>query len=126
MNVGRVTAVMTDTVDLDGSAAFWTEALALKEVHRTDTYIYLEAVSEGGPHLAFQKVDEPRPGKNRLHLDVAVDDRDAFSAWVVERGGSEVTEVAEPGFPTWLVMTDPQGNEFCIYERQRRADDAGE
>ncbi len=115
---GRVTAVMHDTIDLDGAVSFWTEMLGLDVLYRADNYAYLSRLSEDGPMLAFQLVPEPRPGKNRLHLDVRVDDRSAFRARVEELGGSYVDEVREGDFPPWTVMADPQGNEFCIYEAQ--------
>jgi catechol 2,3-dioxygenase-like lactoylglutathione lyase family enzyme len=121
---GKVTTVMVDTVDLDASAVFWSEFLGLEEVYRNDTYVYLSPMSEGGPHLAFQLVDEPRPGKNRLHLDIQVDDRVAATDQIIAAGGSFIAQVDEPGFPVWSVMADPQGNEFDIYESQAAQSEA--
>jgi len=112
---GVVTAVMHDTDHLDGAVAFWTRLLGLEVVHRDETYAYLSKMAPDGPHLAFQQVAEPRRGKNRLHLDVRVPDRGAFEALVTELGGSKLDEQDVPGYPTWSVMADPQGNEFCIY-----------
>ena len=113
---GRVTTVMHDTVDVAGAVAFWTEILGLEVVYRTDTYAYLSQLSEGGPMLAFQQVPEPRPGKNRLHLDIRVADREAFAARVEQLGGRRLGDVQEADFPPWTVLADPQGNEFCVYE----------
>jgi len=116
-NLGtRVTTIMVDTLDLDSSVQFWGDFLGLKELHRTPTYVYLDRIVEGGPHLGFQLVGEPRPEKNRLHLDIRVNDRAAAAEEIVAAGGSVVGEVDEPGFPVWTVMTDPAGNEFCIYQ----------
>ncbi len=113
---GIVTTVMFDTNDLDVSIDFWSEVLGLHVAHRDATYAYMAQMSEGGPRLAFQLVPEPRPGKNRLHLDVRVDDRKEFEQRIVELGGSVLNEVAgEPGYPEWTVVADPLGNEFCIY-----------
>jgi predicted enzyme related to lactoylglutathione lyase len=112
---GTVTTIMHDTVDLDGAVAFWTEILGLEVVHRDDSYVYLSRLSPEGPHLAFQQVPEARPGKNRLHLDLRVPDREAFAARVVELGGSVLGEHQQGDYPVWSVMADPQGNEFCIY-----------
>lgn len=113
--VGQVTAVMHDTVDLDGAVAFWTTLLGLEVVHRDETYAYLSKMCPGGPHLAFQRVAEPRAAKNRLHLDVRVPDRIDFEQRVSALGGSKLAEQDVAGYPTWSVMADPQGNEFCIY-----------
>ena len=113
---GVVTTVMFDTNDLDVSIDFWSAVLGLHVAHRDERYAYMAQMSEGGPRLAFQLVDEPRPGKNRLHLDVKVDDRKEFEQHVIELGGSVLNEVSgEPGYPEWTVMADPLGNEFCIY-----------
>lgn len=113
---GVVTTVMFDTNDLDVSVGFWTEVLGLHVAHRDERYVYLAQMSEGGPRLAFQLVPEPKPGKNRLHLDVRVDDRKQFEQRILELGGSILNEVGgEPGYPEWTVVADPLGNEFCIY-----------
>lgn len=107
---------MHDTSDLDGAVAFWTELLGLDVLHRDERYVYLSPMSDGGPHLAFQLVPEAKTGKNRLHLDIRVPDRSAFTARVVDLGGAVVGEHQEGDYPSWTVMRDPEGNEFCIYE----------
>lgn len=111
----QVTAIMHDTVDLDEAVAFWTEILGLEVVHRDDRYAYLSKLTPEGPHLAFQLVPELKVGKNRLHLDIRVPDREALAARIVEMGGSVVGEHQEGDYPSWTIMADPQGNEFCIY-----------
>ena len=119
--VGAVAAVMHDTTDLEGAVAFWTTLLGLDVVHNDGRFAYLSPLSAGGPHLAFQSVPEPRQGKNRLHLDIKVPDRAQFTALVADLGGSEIEEHQLPGFPVWTVMADPQGNEFCIYDKEDAA-----
>ena len=118
MSVGKgvVTAVMFDTNDLDKSIDFWGEILDIHVAHRDERYVYMAQLADGAPRLAFQLVDEPRPGKNRLHFDLMVDDRKEFERHVISLGGAVVNEVSgEPGYPEWTVMADPLGNEFCIY-----------
>lgn len=114
--IGRVTAVMHDTSDLDATVSFWTRLLGLEVVHRDATYAYLSKLSDGGAHLAFQLVPEPKAAKNRLHLDVRVPDRIEFENLVRSLGGSKLGEQTVEGYPTWSVMADPEGNEFCIYQ----------
>jgi len=63
-------------------------------------------------------VPEAKSAKNRLHLDIGVPDRSEFEELVVERGGSKVDEQDQPDFPVWSVLADPEGNEFCVYERE--------
>lgn len=78
-----------------------------------------------GPRIYFQRVPEPKTSKNRLHLDVNVgggpgvdlDQRRTQVSAAVERlvtiGASKVREMEQRG-EYWVVMADPEGNEFCI------------
>jgi catechol 2,3-dioxygenase-like lactoylglutathione lyase family enzyme len=79
----------------------------------------------GGPRLYFQRVPEPKATKNRVHLDLNVggplgtplDERKAAVDREVKRmidlGAEVVREVEERG-EFWVVMRDPEGNEFCL------------
>ncbi len=79
----------------------------------------------GGPRLFFQRVPEPKAAKNRVHLDLNVggplgtplDERKAAVDREVKRmidlGAEVVREVEERG-EFWVVMRDPEGNEFCL------------
>jgi catechol 2,3-dioxygenase-like lactoylglutathione lyase family enzyme len=67
-----------------------------------------------GPRVLFQRVPEAKRTKNRVHLDLhAGPDRAAKVAELVGAGGSIVGEIEENGL-AWTVMTDPEGNEFCV------------
>ena len=70
---------------------------------------------EKGPRLFFQQVPEPKAAKNRVHLDVNVgrDNVDGEVKRLVDEGASIVRDVSELG-EHWVVMTDPEGNEFCV------------
>ena len=61
----------------------------------------------------FLAVPEPKTAKNRLHLDLETDDRAAEVARLVELGATHVADHDEWGI-FWSVLTDPEGNEFCI------------
>ena len=77
-----------------------------------------------GPRLLFQKVPESKTVKNRWHLDVDGVDRslpedqheqsreDMIEA-LVNRGATELARFDEP-VGKWVLMTDPEGNEFCV------------
>ena len=78
-----------------------------------------------GPRFFLQKVPERKTAKNRLHLDVWVpdetrenpaspDDKRAHAAHLVERGATILHEMDQPGLGFWVVMADPEGNEFCV------------
>ncbi len=76
-----------------------------------------------GPRIFIQKVPEPKTAKNRLHMDVRVsespDTKDhallqAKADELVTYGASLVRVFDDPDEGHWIVMTDPEGNEFCI------------
>jgi hypothetical protein len=68
-----------------------------------------------GRRLLFQRVPEPKTGKNRLHLDLhpGAGLREAEVERLKGLGASVLTEVKEPS-GQWVVMADPEGNEFCV------------
>lgn len=68
-----------------------------------------------GRRLLFQRVPEPKTVKNRLHLDLHAgpERRDAEVARLEKLGAKVLRKVAEPG-GTWTVLSDPEGNEFCV------------
>lgn len=85
-----------------------------------DDYAALVDPAGTGPRLLFQRVPEPKTSKNRFHLDVGVGGPEhdqalveAHVARLVEAGGAVVARRAEHG-DSWVVMTDPEGNELCV------------
>jgi hypothetical protein len=78
-----------------------------------------------GPRIYLQRVPEPRAGKNRFHLDLNVgggheipidqrEDRLAESVERLSKLGASVVEKREQHGEFWIVMQDPEGNEFCL------------
>lgn len=93
---------------------------------RWDDYAARVDPDGAGPRLYFQRVPEPKTAKNRVHLDLAVsggrgtpvEERRRQVAAAVERavaaGATKVREVDE-GDEFWVVLQDPEGNEFCLH-----------
>ena len=73
------------------------------------------------PGLIFGTVPEGKTIKNRLHLDFRPDDRDAEVDRLLGLGASRV-DVGQSDVP-WVVLADPEGNEFCVLSSRR--DQAG-
>lgn len=69
------------------------------------------------PGLLFVAVTEPKAVKNRLHLDFRPDDRDAEVKRLVELGATRA-DVGQ-GEQSWVVLADPEGNEFCVLSSRR-------
>ncbi|MEV4253580.1 VOC family protein [Spirillospora sp. NPDC049652] len=107
-----INCVIVDAGDPERLAAFWSELLGRPVVGRVGPYVWLER--RNGLGVGFQRAAGDRPGKtgkNRLHLDLESDDPAAEQARVEALGGRRLTEYDAGGF---LVMADPEGNEFCV------------
>jgi hypothetical protein len=109
--------VNVDCGDVDAQAEFWAAALGYSPAGASGQYRSL-LPPEGvvAPKLVLQEVPEPRVGKNRLHLDVVVGSAnvDREVSRMEALGASRVSgRIAEAG-TEWVVMADPEGNEFCI------------
>jgi len=113
----RVSSIMIDCNDLDEMVAFWGELLDLEERARYPSFVFMSTVSTDGPSLAFQLVPEPKKVKNRVHIDLAADDREKVVAKVIELGGKRVHDHEIEGFH-WTICTDPQGNEFDVADAE--------
>ena len=70
----------------------------------------------GAVTLGFQQVSDPTPGKNRLHVDMVAADRDLEVERLLVEGALEVARHETPGF-TWVVLADPEGNQFCVSQQ---------
>ena len=113
--IGTVASIVIDVTEFEPAVSFWKTILGLEEKVRSGDFVWLERITEAGPSLAFQLVGEAKAVKNRLHLDVKVEDRIRFRDRVVELGGSRVADHTMGDF-SWSVVADPAGNEFCIFE----------
>ena len=113
----KVGYVAIDTVDPNSVAPFWCGLLGVQ----VDTTIgegefLILSPTEDGLTVGFQRVPEAKTGKNRVHLDLVVDDLDSATAEVERLGGRWL----EPGTTRelegfrWRCMADPEGNEFDL------------
>ncbi|HEV3494865.1 MAG TPA: VOC family protein [Actinomycetes bacterium] len=67
----------------------------------------------GVEYLAFGRVPDPSPGKNKVHLDLATADRPGEVARPLALGATVVAEHQVPGLE-WTVLADSEGNHFCV------------
>ncbi|MGA9491153.1 MAG: VOC family protein [Mycobacterium sp.] len=75
---------------------------------------FIAVIRADGPRLGFQKVDDPTPGKNRVHVDFGAGDVEAEVNRLKSAGASEVGRHSIGDSFRWVVLADPAGNAFCI------------
>jgi predicted enzyme related to lactoylglutathione lyase len=113
----KVGYLVIDSVDPESLAVFWCGVLGVKiDTTIGDGAFLVLSPSEGGLTVGFQRVPETKAGKNRLHLDLVVDDLDVATADVEQRGGRwlQPGETHELEGFFWRCMADPEGNEFDL------------
>jgi predicted enzyme related to lactoylglutathione lyase len=110
LNVAMVTFDSTDPAKLAG---WWAEQFGgtAQELLPGE---FVAVSWPDGPRFGFQKVPDPTPGKNRVHLDFSVDDVDAEVARLKSAGATEVGGRTMSDTFRWVVLADPEGNVFCV------------
>jgi hypothetical protein len=109
--------VCVDCIDPRSLAGWWAQALGGGTVMGSgDPYCTIAGAPAGLPELVFQRVPEAKEGKNRLHLDLYVDDPAVEIDRLRAMGAVQVGGRVEggPNCEWWQVMSDPEGNEFCV------------
>ncbi len=114
----RVQNLSIDATDPARVAAFWESVLGWRRTHEEPHEVVLEppAGSELDglvPDLLFLRVPEHKTAKNRLHLDLRPSDQQAEVERLEALGAVRVS-VGEGPDATWVVLADPEGNEFCV------------
>jgi hypothetical protein len=114
----RIQCFCIDSTDPDRLAAFWQQAIGWRRTHEEPDEVVLEPAAgspEDGisPDLLFLRVPEQKSGKNRLHIDLRPLDQDAEVARLIGLGATRV-QLGQPDDATWVVLADPEGNEFCV------------
>ena len=105
--------VTFDCADPQRLAEFWRQVTGGTVDQDWGEFVTVRTPGLGVEHLAFGQVDRPTPGKNRLHVDFATDDRPAEVARLVALGATVVAEHEVPGL-RWTVLADPEANQFCV------------
>lgn len=103
---------VTVNTDRPGELAQWWLAALGGEI-KNDWGEYVTVGLGDGTALSFQYVEGTAPG--RIHLDLVATDAEAEIARLVEAGATRIADHEAPGGAfTWTVLTDPDGNEFCV------------
>jgi hypothetical protein len=107
-----------DSVDPAPLARWWADLLGWRITFEGPDEVVLEP-PEGSPEdgvcpdMLFARVPETKQVKNRLHIDLRPDDQ-ALAVARAEALGARRVDVGQTEAVSWVVMADPEGNEFCI------------
>jgi len=124
----KLTEIAVDCADPRALARFWCSVLAYEVRDEEDGLVTIgpaapaageDSIGPVPPTLTFARVPEGKTVKNRLHLDVNPTDRE--QAEEVRRLldlGARHADVGQ-GDASWVVLADPEGNEFCVLSTRR-------
>lgn len=107
--------LVIDCAEPDRLAEFWSAALGYRIGGAAGAYVALYPLTGVGPKLLLQRVAEDKIVKNRMHLDIEVGDIQAEADRLGALGARRCSDdpISEHG-SSWIAMTDPDGNEFCV------------
>ena len=108
--------IIIDCTDPRAVAAFWAQVLGWS-VQESGDVLWMSESGEPFPDLllVFVAVPEPKSAKNRVHLDVNPVDREQDDEVRRLLGlGARHADVGQTGEESWVVLADPEGNEFCL------------
>ena len=108
----RFSEICIDAHDIDALAAWWSSVLGWPAEPTDDGDVILRAPAGAGPDWLFLAVPDGKGVKNRIHFDFNPEDQQAEVDRVLALGARHV-DIGQ-GEQTWVVLADPEGNEFCI------------
>jgi predicted enzyme related to lactoylglutathione lyase len=111
----RLHHIVIDAHDLPMLARFWAEALSWQILSEREREIVVGADEDAPVGICFMPVSDPKTVKNRVHLDIttSASDRDAEIERLLGLGAHRV-DIGQTGAESWIVLADPEGNEFCV------------
>jgi len=116
----RIETVTIDAVGPEALATFWCDALGWQQRVDEDGDIWIEPGDDDPEFdrvkpLLILRAKEMKAGKNRLHFDLVPDDQEREVERLESLGASR-PDIGQTGNESWVVLADPEGNEFCVLE----------
>jgi predicted enzyme related to lactoylglutathione lyase len=107
--------IVIDAHDLPALARFWAEVLGWRILSEREREVVIGPDECAPVGICFMPVTDRKAVKNRLHLDLtsAAEDRDAEIERILALGARRA-DVGQSGGESWTVLSDPEGNEFCV------------
>lgn len=117
----RIREICVNCADPDTMPKFWSAAIGYREIERDEMGVAIMG-APNFPSMLFVRTEDvggpPKAGRNRLHIDLSPTDRDQNAEVVrLESLGAKRIDIGQ-GTPSWVVMADPEGNEFCVLHRR--------
>lgn len=109
--------VVVDSADPEVLGRWWAEALGWVVVNDEPEEFEIQPSLGRMPGLLFGAAAEVKVGKNRLHIDLRPDDQAAEVERLLALGARR-TDIGQ-GEQPWVVLVDPEGNEFCVLSARR-------
>ena len=103
---------VVDSADPAAQAQFWAQVLDYQVIYTAPDEVVIAKDENTYPGLVFTPVPEAKTVKNRLHIDLNPDDQQAEVDRLIGLGARRV-DIGQ-GDVTWVVLADPEGNEFCV------------
>ena len=96
----------------------WTAALGYvrRDPDWDPSFLVLADPAGSGPSVSLQLTDAPPAGPGRIHLDLYTAEQDRHVERLVALGASRALDWSYPPDPDFIVLRDPDGNEFCVIE----------
>jgi predicted enzyme related to lactoylglutathione lyase len=128
-----ITEINIDCANTERVAQFWADVLGwqlqrkddsqwMSDSEDPDDFLWMSEsgdATDGGLILVFVQVPEPKTVKNRVHIDISPcgSDQAAETERLIALGARRV-DIGQGDVP-WVVLADPEGNEFCLLRRRR-------
>lgn len=114
----RIAVISIDAAQPRVVADFWREALGWEEVQADDTGMTIAPADGTWPIIEIGAVPEAKSVKNRLHLDLRADGPSTSQELqrLLDLGARRI-DVGQRPDVSWVVLADPEGNEFCLLAR---------
>ena len=113
MPIGSFHEIVIDCPNPEALARFWQALIGGEVDVESPDWVVLDG-DEDGFYIGFQKVPEAKSGKNRIHIDVEVDDLASATDEAEQLGARKLGGVVTDDDGELQVMADPGGNEFCF------------
>jgi catechol 2,3-dioxygenase-like lactoylglutathione lyase family enzyme len=114
----RIAAIAIDAIDAPAVARFWCDVLGWRVTGEADGIVSIGPEDRAWPAIDVCPVPERKSVKNRLHLDLRADGvRTEEELQRLLALGARPADVGQGPDSSWVVLADPEGNEFCLLAR---------